>query len=336
MSNPNKSVPVGIWKRFETYDLQIVPSLAGMAHEFDHHGCRVKIQLPDRPRQSDRDNASSKIQCLHHRRRNGKKYPVSYLVNSVDMTIETGKIRKIPQNAIGAVDHSVFNSRQLKSLDNFTERYEIIVDSAFERWLDVLRWKTGNHTICPNHENRQKSLWGPYLFDVSTNQRFYCPPIRRTAKWLKSVSKKDWRLVQVSLEDNLDVPIWHLYLAEAFQKKELEDVRGFILSLAIAIESIMKALINKHVVASAPPKFKEVVEKIGIGRILDGWVKINFRNNRWKSLTKEIKLVKNVFFERNSIMHRGAQPVISKDKQNEFARAVSDFIETAEKQMRRS
>lgn len=336
MSNPKVTVSVGIWTRFQTYDLQIAPSLTGMAHEFDHHGCRVKIQLPGKPRQSDWNNESSRVRCFHYRQRNGRKYPVSYRVNSVDMTIDTGKIRNIPQNSIGTLDDRLFDSRQIKSLDSFAGRYEAIVDSAFERWLNVLRWKTGIYTICPYQENIQKSYWGINLIDLSTNKRFYRPPHRVTVTMLATVSRKDWHLVQRSLEVNLDVPIWQLYLAEAFQRKELEDVRGFILSLAIAIESIMKALIKRHIVASAPPKFKETVGKIGIGRILDGWVKINFRNNRWKSLTEEIKLVKNVFTERNSIMHRGSQPVISKDKQNEFARAVSVFIETAEKEMRRS
>ncbi len=333
MSNPNKSVPVGIWKRFETYGLQIVPSLAGMVHEFDHHGCRVKIQLPGRPRQSDWDKESSKIRCLHYRQRNGKKYPASYLVNSVDMTIETGKFQKIPQNAIGSVNHSLFNSPQLKSLDNFTERYEVIVDSAFERWLDVLRWKTGIHTICPYHENRQKSLWGPYLFDVSSNQNFYRPPFRITVTLLKSVSKKNWSQVQGALVDNIDVPIWHIYMSEAHQKREIKDIRGFILNLAISIETMVRSLVNTYIVESAAPTFKNAVGRINISVMLDKWSKINSKNKRWKDLKKEIALVKRVFKERNDIVHRGVRPILTEKEVNEIAQAVLVFLNTGEKQV---
>lgn len=189
MPNPKVSVPVRVWRRFQTYDLEIASSLAGMPHEFDHHGCRVRIQLPDKPRQSDWNNENSRIQCLRYRQQKIRKYPVSYIINSVDLTIETNKHRKIPENAIGAVDHSLFNSQLLRSLDNFTRRYEEIADSAFERWVDVLRWKTGIGTICAYHENKQKSYWGTYLYDASINEPFYCPPSLFTVKRRMIISK---------------------------------------------------------------------------------------------------------------------------------------------------
>jgi len=336
MSKPKKTVSVGIWKRFQTYDLQIAPSLTGMAHEFDHHGCRVKIKLPGKPRQSDWRNDSSEIQCFQYRQRNGRKYPLSYLVNSVDLKIETGETRNIPKNSIGTVDHRLFGSRQIKSLDNFTKRYETIVDSAFERWLDVLRWKTGIHTICPYQENLQKSHGRAYLIDLSTNRYFYRPPYRLTVTMLATVSRKDWRLVQVFLEDNIDVPIWHLYISEANQKRDAEDIRGFILNIAISIETMVKTLINTYIVESASPAFESAVGRINIGPILDKWVKINHNNKRWQSLKEEVGLVKLAIKERNGIMHRGARASISINKAKEIANAVSIFIEAGEDQIRKS
>lgn len=261
------------------------------------------------------------------------KYTVSYIVNSIDLTIETDKNRKIPENAIGAVDHSLFNSRQLRSLDNFTRRYEKIADSAFERWVDVLRWKTGIGTICAYHENKQKSHWGTYLHDASTNKPFYCPPHRFTVKWRKPISKRDWRLAQICLEHKTDVPIWHLYIAEACQKRDIDDVRGFILDLAISVEIVVRTVVKTYITNCASSDFEEAVGRIGIGQIIGKWADINRKNRRWKNLKSEIRLVKLVIDERNGIMHRGVKPRISESRENEILMAVCKFIDACEDQL---
>lgn len=328
-----KTVPVGIWKRFQTYDLSIAPSIAGGVHEFAHNGCHVKIRLPGKPKRKDWRKNSSNIECKHYRKRSGRDYPVSYIVKSVDITIETGKSRKIPENSIGAVDHSMFNSRQLESLDKFTRRYEIVVDSAFERWLDVLRWKTGIHTICPYHETRQRSFWGSYLFDASTKRDFYRPPYRITVNLLKSVSKKEWRAAQSALENDIDVPIWHIYIAEAHLRRGVGDIRGFILDLAISIETMVRALMREYIVSSAAPVFVDSVGRTGLMQILDNWVKINYSNKIWTSMSDEIKMVKFVNAQRNHIMHRGLKPDLSLNRAHELAQAVLMFVIAGEKQL---
>jgi hypothetical protein len=336
MPSPKVSVPVRIWRRLQTYDLEIAPSLAGMMHEFEHHGYRIKIQLPNRPRRSDWSNENARMQCRRYRQRSTRIYPVSFSVNSVDLTIETEKIRKIPRKSLGTVDHSLFSAQQLRSLDNFASRFEAIADSAFERWVDVLRWKTDIPTICAYRENKQKSHWSTYLYDASTDERFYCSPHRITAWLQKPISKKRWRSAAECLETNVEVPIWHLYVSEACQKRDLQDDRGFILNLAISVESVIRTVMNTYIVSFASSDFERMVGRLGITGIIERWEKINHENMRWKNFKKEKKIVKEVIKERNDVMHKGEIPSISAHKANEMISAVCKFIEECERQLSQS
>lgn len=140
-------------------------------------------------------------------------------------------------------------------------------------------------------------------------------------------------MAQICLENKIDVPIWHLYIAEACQKRDIGDVRGFILDLAISVETVVRTLVKTYIINYASSDFEESVGRISIGQILGKWTGINHKNRRWKNLKSEIGLVKMIIDERNRIMHRGLKPRMSKSRENEILRAAYKFIDACEKQL---
>lgn len=330
------AVPVRFWKRFITYNFQIVPSLAGMAHKFIHKKHEVEIKLPEKPHRKNWSDNDAKIYCRHWRTKGGRDYPVSFVVNSVDLTIETGKIRKISPKSIGVVNHSLFNKNQRNTLDRLTHEYEQIADQAFERWLNILRWKTNILDLCSYYDSLERSSWGPYLFDASSNKPFYTPPYTMTVRGLRSIKKKNWRLTQTALNENIDTPIWHLYIAEAHQKRIAEDTKGFLLDLAISIETIVRFVIDTYITDEAPVAFGEAVGRMPIMPLLDNWNKINSKNSRWNYLKNDINRIKELFVKRNRVMHRGAALVMTKSEMNEIERSASIFIRECESQIKKS
>ena len=86
---------VSVWKRYEAYDFEIAPSLAGARHEFKYEKLDIRIQLPKKPHQKDWGNEDSPITCSSYRNIKNRKSPISYSIHSVDVVVDTGEIRKI-------------------------------------------------------------------------------------------------------------------------------------------------------------------------------------------------------------------------------------------------
>lgn len=184
------SVDISVWKRYETYGLQITPSLASACHCFSHQNFPVKIALPTRSKQSDCGKEDAPITCRSYRTRGNRKYPKSYRVNQVDATIETGISRSIRKEALGIVNTGLFNKRDRKSLDRLTHLKEAILDSAFIHWVNILRWCTEQPTICQLSHKRQASHWNSYLIDSASKKRFYCPPFVIRVELDKPIQKR--------------------------------------------------------------------------------------------------------------------------------------------------
>ena len=232
----------------------------------------------------------------------------------------------IKEKSLERVNTSLFSKKERESLDIITQKYTNIADSAFEYWINILRWKSGIYDLCQTKQNRQKSRWGTYLFDLDTGKNFFTPGGWMLAERKEIITKKVWVLTQKALLEKVDVPIWHLYIAVVYQKLDLDDIRGFIIDLAIVIETIIRRVVRKFVAKEAPVTFEKMVDMIQTGRIVDDWQRLGFTNAKWKALRNEKAIVKRVIELRNGVMHRGENPNIDYKKAKEMADAILKFI----------
>ena len=115
----------------------------------------------------------------------------------------------------------------------------------------------------------------------------------------------------------------------------LSITRGFIISLAIASETMIRHLTRKFLSDPVNLKYESIVNTIPVLRIIDNWYKIGFDSKSWKNLRKYKNMVKKVFELRNSIMHKGESPKINKTKQKEFSAAVRGFLLHGEAQIKK-
>lgn len=326
-----QTVSINIWKRFQTYHLEIAPSLASATHDFLYHNFPIQITLPSRPGQKNWRNEDSPITCHGYKQRSSKKIPIAYEVHQIDAKIETGKQRKIKTEALGVVNCSLFSPRETKSLDKFTYKYEALLDSAFEHWINVMRWCTGKQTLCQLSHIRQDTHWGTYLIDSQSSKRFYCPPHSFVVQLTQPVKKTEWSMAQRMLTAGKDVPIWQIYHAEAYERLSIGDVRGYIISLAISLETIIRHITRNFLKEPINEKYRSLVNTIPISRIIHEWYKLGFDSATWKNLKEERKEIIKIFELRNGIMHRGENPNISKSKRIKMGNAVKVFLAQGEK-----
>ena len=144
-------------------------------------------------------------------------------------------------------------------------------------------------------------------------------------------SRKEWNKAPRILKEGTDVPIWQLYYAEAYERLGIGDVRGYIISLDISSETIIRHLTRNFLKQPVNTKYQSIINTIPISRIINNWYKLGFNNSGWKNLKEERKIIANIFELRNGIMHRGENPSITKEKQLKMGTAVKLFIKQGEK-----
>lgn len=329
--NEKITAQVGLWKRFQAYHLSIVPSLAGACHEFEFNGCRVKVKLPKKPKQKDWYNENSGLSCRSYRLLEKRKVPVRFTVHYIDVILDIKKIRKIKEEWVGVVNVSLFNRREREGFDRLANKYEKLLDEAFEHWVSVIRWRTSQPYLCQFSHIRQDSRWGVHLIDMENEKDFYAPPYVITIDGQVAITKVNWSKTQSTLNAGGDIPIWQLYYSEAYERLQIGDLRGFIISLAIASETIVRKITQELLSQKASKKYQSMVNTIPVSRILDNWYHIGFNGKRWLALKDQKKVIKIIFELRNGIMHRGENPQISGAKQELFGESVKEFIDYGEK-----
>ena len=250
--------------------------------------------------------------------------------------MDVARKSKVPSNALDKVNVSLFSKSEKERFDNIAHQATRVLNRAFDYWIDILRWKTKNPKICTPIEKRRLTLWATYLIDRSNKSRFYSPGLVFMAEGENPVKKREWTAAQKALENSAEVPIWFHYYAEAHHRLSVDDRRGFILSLAIASETLIRALMEGFLKTPINNDVIALINSISIGRILDRWRKIGFNSRRWLDQTANLKEVKKVFELRNAIMHRGQSPTIIKKDCEKLMKAVLSFIEEGEYQLNKS
>jgi hypothetical protein len=257
-------------------------------------------------------------------------------VHQVDAHIETDRKRSIRADALGAVNVSLFSGSERSRLDRLANKAAEVIDRAFDYWITIIRWKAENPTICQLSSNRQRTRWGTYLFDVKTRKRFYAPPLTFVVQGTIPITKQQWKRDREALSIHSEVPLCWLYFAEAHQRLQIDDIRGFIISLAIASETLIRQITQQFLREPINPMYQSMVNGISIGRIIDNWRKLGFDGKRWDQLKKEKELMKRVLELRNGIMHRGETPKLLQSTQRELSDAVKKFLKEGERQLKRN
>ena len=172
------------------------------------------------------------------------------------------------------------------------------------------------------------------MVDIDTQKSFYSGPIRLKGRGTPVVTKRAWNLAQAVLTEKTEVPIWRIYISEATQKLLLGDMRGFIVNLAITIETVSRFLLDRTISAHNTTGLENLVSRIPIGQVLRNWEGIRQDSTSWNKLKSELGLVQHVMDRRNELMHKGTQGELTPHKVSRLLDAVKRFVDQAEKDIR--
>lgn len=336
MSNLGVKTKTGVSKHYHTNNFGIVPSLTGSSIKYSFGDKDVCIQLPAKPKKNDSKKTLRSISCPAYWIKNEREVPQFFEVHTVELIIDTGENRVIEKEHLKAeyFNPKAFNTKKSNQYNKLIRKYSTLLDSAYEYWVNTIRWKSQKHSILKSRFNHQDSRFESCLVNLETNKSFYYPPLEYTVERVPVISKRDWNATTKALQANQAVPIWHLYIAEANQKLELGDKREFIIDLAIASETLLRQVFNNKLIDdTSPSKFKDMINRISISNILQNWRKLGFDSTAWKKLEKELGRMQKVIELRNSIMHRAYEPDFSYKEARDWSEAVMNFVILGEKEL---
>lgn len=319
------SVEVTSWARYNVSRLSIAPSLAGAFHVFAFASKRVEVRLPEkplRPRGSNDAWGNDKISCTGWRAKSRR--PLCYHIASVDVLVGLKTRATIPSEALNRVDVGLFRSRQRQRLDELATVGESVATQALDWWIRTLRWKTLNFEIGQPEIIGRESGWTTYLQDTLTRRPFYGATQTFRVPADNAVSKRAWRATCHSLNRGITPPAWFDFLFEGEHRIASGDRHGGVISLAIACETLFRALFALHGKQPSSDEFVSLLNQLPISRIVDRWKQLGFGTKTWQRAV-DLKQIKRLFELRNRIIHR-ATVNLDEAECEHLRTVVRDFI----------
>lgn len=212
-------------------------------------------------------------------------------------------------------------------------RYAPYLDGAFRYWVAMARWKADRPAICSNYGEKTQDSHGYGLYLLESKEVVYRSQPMMYFNWETPITKNAWNKVGKALSENVEVPIWEEYLSRAAQDARIDNQRGLIINLAIAIESCARALVDSLLLPNPNPEVLSQVSRIGFSNILRNWKKFGFKQKRWSDISREQGLVLHIIERRNRLMHRGNLQSMSKDREIELFDAARTFIRLSGKEL---
>jgi len=164
-------------QEYEIWNFHIKPILAGTVHHFEMDKFAIIVRLPKRPHPSSMSKYDeyAPITCNSWKNLSNRMLPIEFNVYRIMIEVDGGGECSIPADSIGKVNVSLFSKFKRNQLDAQANRLKETADKAFDYWLSILRWRSGNPYIRPPFGRNESLNFGTYLLDNNTHKRFYSP-----------------------------------------------------------------------------------------------------------------------------------------------------------------
>jgi hypothetical protein len=170
----------------------------------------------------------------------------------------------------------------------------------------------------------RESGWGTYLQDSGSEKHFYTNSRVHIIQNARTLSRRVWRATGEALQDSrIQPPLWFDFLFDGEHRIGVGDLHGGIVSLAIACESLFRALLLLYL-GEHDDEIVNLMNQINISRIIDRWSHLR-RVQRWGAKV-DLRKIKRLFELRNGIAHRGQIRDLKPSECADFAKAARAFV----------
>ena len=294
------------WHWCKASRLAIVPELAGARHEFPFEGRQTVVKLPSRvPEIGGKYDPHAPLTCDSWRQVDGVNIPLRYGVHEFAMYIDITDSIIVPAQALKLpnTQYELFSEREQKQLGVITKEQEKIADRALSYWLKVLRWKSRIGFIGEPEIRMFDDSGVPRLQDITSGHTFWCGPFIAFAEARQAITQEVWQDTSKALASGAVAPIWFDFLFDSQHRLNNSDFTAAILSMAIALEVMVRKLVTHHLDGLPIESIlHEVIDTANFRSILNRIGKLSFWSEELKRAC-DLSAFNELMSVRDKVMH---------------------------------
>lgn len=210
------------------------------------------------------------------------------------------------------------------------ERFEQQFRTGLDRWKRQIAWVANSSALSPadiRFGADSDGTLGMKIFRVDDDRLWHSYGGSIKFYGSAKLTKVHWDRIQSNLAAGLDPPIWAETYIESQRRLKAGDIRGAILSCAIACETVVRAVFWMHIEGEVPSFIQSEIDKLNVGGLLSRWKELSGLDNAG---TKAVNMsrVRELFEARNAAIHLGRLPVDS-ERVAKLIADVGKFIDHA-------
>lgn len=319
-------VTIATWNRFVPRNLAIHPDLLGAEHSFGFEEAEIKISLPSIKHLPTEPNQEGPLSFNGWREQNGKKLPIQYTVNAVDIEVATKEKILLPCEVLDVSPCAIeiISKEQQEYLNHLVAVYGSTAERAFDLWIKTLRWKCSNSAVGRPEISGCESGWSTYLVAKPQDKRVWIAPQVIVARGLKMVTAEMWADVENSLKQGCTSPVYIDLMMDASEHIKLAGLQRATVDIAIACETFLRMILARTLPANLRPAVVTYIDDANIRQVIEKFIPEVLNETERKDFDRIKSKLHILFDNRNKILHKADMSGLTK-------KVCESFIEIANK-----
>lgn len=312
--------------RVEVPHLVVGIDVAGRTHTFSIGDFDIEIELPPKEelpptvRGGSADRSHNRHWALH------SWAPQDGQLTATEAWPEYVRIRCVHREPV-SIDFEVDRTdpQAMHPIRVLQDDFSGIQKTAIAHWLDIMRWKSGEHSL--GRQGLGGASWEARpLKDAVTDQELMHGSVNMAVKRFRAVTSEVWHEAQAALKTGDQPPLPFLYHSEGVEQLALGNVRRAILDFAIAAEVHVKTQIDVALHPGTRSSVRELIQRAPAIRHLESLFQDHLDAGDATTYQGLKARLKGLFKARNSVVHKGTYEV-SRDSVQAYRDAVESLLE---------
>jgi len=274
------------------------------------------------------ESDDSLVTIKSYREEAGSKVPLEVSVKSLDVQVDLGELVTLPQEVLTRQPNPVdlLSKEQGTQLDNTINSHTYFADDAFDWWIRILRWKSGNGSIARPEIHGLHSGWGTHLLDSATKHRFWRSGITLNIYLGGAITLKIWQDVEATIKQGQESPVYVDLMFDGIEQLKVGNLQQSVVQLAVACEAFMRTRLMQNLPKGLPATIVKYIDEASISKVQDYFFKDTLDNEQKKVLKSINSRLHQLFNARNTILHSGRKTDLTSADCQQYVGATKKLI----------
>jgi hypothetical protein len=299
----------------------------GLCHTFVFEGREVAVRLPT-IQEANRGDGFDRVAWKSSEHASDGQ-PISFVIEKVDVEVVINDELDVPHEAMTAenVNHPAYTAEQSARMKEVSDQHYAVSLRAFQHWLEVLRWASGQARIGQPSVSSIRSGWGTYLHEKNTGHRVWGNGETFYATLRSELTRPQWEAASTQLFKGEKLPMHLRFLHDAESSLMNAYFEKAILELALACEIYVRYAVFEHIPIGTPKEIVTYIEEANINRYISKLFRSLVQSKDESTYANLKEDLSSLISRRNSYVHMGKMDDPTADRCRRYVKAVKSLFQ---------